>query len=44
MGRVGRDPATRELLEGPYIIVYEIHEARDEIVVLAVVHGARNRV
>ncbi len=43
MGRVGRDPGTRELLEGPYVIVYEIREADDQIIVLAVVHGARNR-
>jgi plasmid stabilization system protein ParE len=34
---------TRELVEPPYIIVYEVHEAAGEIDVLAVVHGARDR-
>jgi toxin ParE1/3/4 len=43
MGRAGRDPGTRELVEGPYIIIYEIREGEDEIVILAVFHGARNR-
>src|SRR3989442_94918 len=43
MGRPGRDPGTRELVEYPYIIVYEVHEERGEIVVLSVVHGAQDR-
>ncbi len=43
MGRPGLDPGTHELIEYPYIIVYEIHEARSEIVVLGVVHGAQER-
>ena len=43
MGRPGLDPGTRELIEYPYIIVYEVHEDRGEIVVLYVVHGARDR-
>jgi toxin ParE1/3/4 len=43
MGRPGRDPGTRELVEPPYIIVYEVHEARGEIEILYVVHGARER-
>jgi toxin ParE1/3/4 len=43
MGRFGRDPGTHELLEGPYIIVYEVRERRGEIRVLSVVHGARDR-
>jgi toxin ParE1/3/4 len=43
MGRIGRDPGTYELIERPYIIVYEVREQRDEIVVLAVFHGARDR-
>ena len=43
MGRLGLDPGTYELIERPYIIVYEIREQHDEIVVLAVFHGARNR-
>ena len=43
IGRAGLDPGTRELIERPYIIVYEVHEQRNEIVVLAIVHRARNR-
>lgn len=43
MGRPGLEPGTRELIEGPYIIVYEVHDRRDEIVVLSVVHGAQDR-
>jgi toxin ParE1/3/4 len=43
MGRPGLDPGTRELTEYPYIIVYEVHEDRAEIVVLSVVHGAQDR-
>jgi plasmid stabilization system protein ParE len=43
MGRPGLDPGTHELIEYPYIIVYEVHEVRGEIVVLAVVHGAQKR-
>jgi toxin ParE1/3/4 len=43
MGRPGLDPGTHELIEYPYIIVYEVHETRDEIVVLAIVHGAQDR-
>jgi plasmid stabilization system protein ParE len=31
------------LAVAPYIIVYEVHKKRDEIVVLAVFHGAMNR-
>jgi toxin ParE1/3/4 len=42
-GRPGLDPGTRELIEYPYIMVYEVHENRGEIVVLAVVHGAQDR-
>jgi toxin ParE1/3/4 len=42
-GRAGLVEGTRELLEGPYIIVYKIFEERSEIVVLTVVHGARDR-
>ena len=34
---------TRELIEYPYIIVYEVHHGRGEVEVLAVVHGARDR-
>src|SRR5260370_37890828 len=43
MGRPGLDPGTRELIEYPYVIVYEVHEDRGDIVVLSVVHGARDR-
>jgi toxin ParE1/3/4 len=43
MGRPGLVEDTRELLEWPYIIVYKVFEDREEIVVLSVVHGARDR-
>jgi len=43
IGRPGRDKGTRELVEGPYIIVYEIRKDRNELVVLGVFHGARER-
>jgi addiction module RelE/StbE family toxin len=43
MGRPGTLPGTRELIEYPYIVVYEVHDDRGEIVVLAVVHGAQDK-
>jgi toxin ParE1/3/4 len=43
MGRQGLVGGTRELLEWPYIIVYKIDNAAQEIVIVAIVHGARNR-
>lgn len=43
MGRPGLVEGTRELLEPPYIIVYQIDTAANEIVVLNIVHGARKR-
>jgi plasmid stabilization system protein ParE len=43
MGRPGRDPGTRELVEPPYVIVYEVHEARDEIEILSIAHSAKRR-
>jgi toxin ParE1/3/4 len=43
MGRPGLVAGTRELLEYPYIVVYKVHEERDEIVIISVVHGARER-
>jgi toxin ParE1/3/4 len=43
MGRPGLEPGTRELIEYPYIIVYEVREDRGDIVILAVVHGAQDR-
>ena len=43
MGRPGLVEGTRELLEWPYIIVYKVDGARQEIVVVSVVHGAQDR-
>ncbi|MEA2936237.1 MAG: toxin ParE1/3/4 [Variibacter sp.] len=43
MGRVGQVQGTRELVEYPYIIVYHVLEEAEEVVVVAVVHGARDR-
>ena len=45
MGHAGRDEGTFEWVVPrlPYIVVYEIHGERDEIVVIAVVHGAQDR-
>ncbi len=43
IGRPGLVEGTRELVEPPFIIVYMVDEKADEIDVLAVMHGARNR-
>jgi toxin ParE1/3/4 len=43
MGRPGQLEGTRELIEAPYVIVYEVDEPAEEILVLAIVHGARDR-
>jgi toxin ParE1/3/4 len=43
MGRPGLVEGTRELLEWPYIIVYKVDEVHQEIVIVSVVHGARDR-
>jgi toxin ParE1/3/4 len=43
MGRLGLIDGTRELIERPYIIVYRVDEARDQIVIISIVHGARDR-
>jgi toxin ParE1/3/4 len=43
MGRPGLVEGTRELLEWPYIIVYKVDDARQEIDVVAVAHGAQDR-
>ena len=43
MGRPGLDAGTRELIEYPYIIVYEVLESQAEIVVWSIVHGAQDR-
>jgi toxin ParE1/3/4 len=43
MERPGRAVGTRELIEHPYIIVYEVDDPQRLITVLAIVHGARKR-
>ena len=45
MGRVGIVPGTREWVVPrlPYIVVYEVHDTTDELVVIAVFHGAQDR-
>ena len=43
IGRPGPVEGTRELIEGPYIVVYEVDELAEEVTVLAIVHGARDR-
>jgi len=43
MGRPGLVAGTRELIEYPYIIVYTVEDRKNEIVVLAVMHGAQDR-
>jgi len=43
MGRSGLAEGTRELIEHPYIIVYEVNERQRLISVLAIVHGVRHR-
>ncbi len=45
MGHAGRDEGTFEWVVPrlPYIVVYEVHAERDEVIVVAVVHGAQSR-
>ena len=45
MGHLGRAAATYEwvVVGSPYIIVYEIDEAGDEVAIIAVFHGAQDR-
>jgi len=43
MGHSGTVPGTLEIIVRPYIIVYKVFKTRREIVVLSVVHGARER-
>lgn len=45
MGRYGRDEGTFEWVVPrlPYIVVYEIHRERNEVIVAGVVHGAQDR-
>jgi len=42
MGRPGLVDGTRELIEGPYIVVYKVFDD-GKIVILTVAHGARDR-
>ncbi len=45
MGHVGRARGTYEwvVVGLPYIIVYEVDEAADEVAIIAVFHGAQDR-
>jgi toxin ParE1/3/4 len=45
LGRIGRDPGTREwVIPGlPYIAVYEVDREGDQLTVIAVFHGAQDR-
>ena len=45
MGHVGRARATYEwvVVGLPYIVVYEVIEAADEVAIIAVFHGAQDR-
>jgi toxin ParE1/3/4 len=43
MGGPGLVGGTRELIERSYIIVYRVDEAGDQVVVISIVHGARDR-
>jgi toxin ParE1/3/4 len=43
IGHQGSVEGTRELVEYPYIIVYKIDDNRDQIIVIAIVHGADPR-
>ena len=43
MGRPGLVAGTRELLEPPYIIVYQVDDQAEQVVVLGIHHGARQR-
>jgi toxin ParE1/3/4 len=43
MGRRGSAPGVHELLVRPYIISYEVIDELEEVIVLAVLHGARDR-
>jgi addiction module RelE/StbE family toxin len=43
MGRPGAVAGTRELIEYPYIIVYQVEEERAELAVVAIFHGAQDR-
>jgi plasmid stabilization system protein ParE len=45
MGHAGRAPGTLERVVPrlPYVIVYEIDAARDEVVIVAIFHEAQDR-
>lgn len=45
MARAGRVEGTREWVVPrlPYIVVYKLREERDELVVVAIFHGAQHR-
>ena len=43
MGRPGTVSGTRELVEAPYIIVYQVDERHEGISVLAIFHARQNR-
>jgi toxin ParE1/3/4 len=43
MGRPGPVEDKRELIQYPYIIVYRVDDRAQEIVIISIVHGARDR-
>jgi len=45
MGHAGRDPDTFEwpVPRLPYVVVYEVDQAKERVVVTAVLHGAQDR-
>ena len=45
MDHVGHDPGTFEWVVPrlPYIVVYEVDQAREQVIVTAVFHGAQDR-
>jgi toxin ParE1/3/4 len=43
MGRPGLVAGTRELVESPYLITYQVDKVRGIVVVFSIIHGARNR-
>jgi plasmid stabilization system protein ParE len=43
MGRPGSVSGTRELIEYPYIVVYQVDDERKQVAVLSIVHGAQER-
>jgi toxin ParE1/3/4 len=45
IGHIGRDPETFEWVVPrlPYIVVYEVDQAAEQVLITAVFHGAQNR-